>query len=738
MKNRIAAKVVLATLLVFACGSALLAVVPKKWDLRTKEDWLKGKFTGVSVSSEGVLSLAPKEAIMAAPAEEFFMSVLDAGDGVTYLGTGHGGKIYRIGRDGKAEQYFQVPEMDVTCLVQDGKGTLFAASSPNGKIYRITGKDKGEVFFDPAEKYIWDLAFTNSGLLWAAVGEAGGLYVITPQGEGRMFFKANENHILCLEKTASGDFIAGSGGRGIVYRITGEGKASVIFETPYEEVRSLAVDPDGRIYAAASGTPSALKGARPLEAEPSEAPVRLDADVSITVSAQAVAAAPVQEKKQARPVEATSATARDAGAVYLIERDGMARTIWSSADEMVYSLVLKPNDGGVVFGTGGNGRLYSVDRAGRSSMLLQLGSEQVYRVLPINGGRMRVIGNNPCYLGDVLPEQSFSGEYLSPVLDASMVSTWGRIAWEADVPSGASIQFQTRSGNTAEQNSTWSDWSPLYSKAGDMVLSPKSRYLQFKAVFRTQAGRSVPALSRTYLYYLQANTAPVFTRFEMLPPNEVLLKLPDQEDVILGAERNLADTRKDKDEFKIAYLQKKARRDGFRTVTWDAADGNGDDLEYAVSIRREDEKDWRRIESGVRDGVFAFDTLSFPDGSYYLRIEASDAPSNPVDGVLTTEKISPIFVIDNSQPVFKNFKAVRNAQSLDIQFDVEDGYSPIEEVKYLVRPDEWRVAFPVDGVCDSRGETYHFTVKLPAGADNMISVRARDAQDNVGVFRQNF
>jgi outer membrane protein assembly factor BamB len=273
---RLVPGIVLAVLL----AASLEAVVPQRWELRTREDYLRGKFDGISVSYDGTLALAPKEEKLAAPQEEFYLSVLVAAEGAVFLGTGHSGKIYRIGKDGKAELWFQAPEMDVTSLVLDRKGTLYASTSPNGKIYKITEKGKGEEFFNPAEKYVWDLLFMDSGELWAAVGEAGGVYRISPLGEGQMFFKAAENHILCLEKTARGDVVAGSGGNGLVYRITAEGRASVLFETPYEEVRSLAVDREGQIYAAASGTPT-----RARKDDSSAEPVRAAADVTVTVSA---------------------------------------------------------------------------------------------------------------------------------------------------------------------------------------------------------------------------------------------------------------------------------------------------------------------------------------------------------------------------------------------------------------------------------------------------------------------
>jgi hypothetical protein len=120
-------------------ATSLQAVVPQKWELRTREDYLRGKFDGLSVSYDGMLALAPKEERIAAPQEEFYLSVLVTPDGTTFLGTGHGGKVYRIGKDGKSEVWFQAPEMDVTSLAQDKKGVLYASTSPNGRIYKITG-----------------------------------------------------------------------------------------------------------------------------------------------------------------------------------------------------------------------------------------------------------------------------------------------------------------------------------------------------------------------------------------------------------------------------------------------------------------------------------------------------------------------------------------------------------------------------------------------------------------------
>ena len=706
-------------------ASSLHAVVPQKWELRTRDDYLRGKLDGVSVSYDGTLALAPKEEKIAAPQEEFYLSVLATQDGITFLGTGHGGKIYRIDKDGKAELWFQAPEMDVTSLAQDKKGALYAATSPNGKIYKITDKAKGEEFFNPAEKYIWDLLFLDGGELWAAVGESGGIYRISPLGEGRMFFKAAENHILCLERTARGDVVAGSGGNGLVYRITTEGRASVLFETPYEEVRTLAVDREGQVYAAASGTPT-----RTRKDETSEQPVRIDTEVTLTVSASA---------SEGRPASAggPGTSAKDGGALYRITVDGLAKRLWSSDDEMIYSLLWREGEKKVLFGTGGKGRIYSVDREERVALLLQQSSEQVYQLVPLDS-KIYVLSNNPCYFGLLLTEQRFAGEYTSPVLDARTQASWGRIVWDADVAAGASVQLQSRSGNTAEPNATWTDWSPFYTKTEEQVLSPKARFLQVKVLFRTQTGKGSPVFNTLTVFYLQSNIAPSVTRLEFLPPNEVYLKLPDNDEVILGVERNLADAPAKKDDLRIGMPARKGERKGFQTVSWDAADENGDTLLYALAIRKEGEAEWRVLEGSWTETIYAFDTLAFPDGTYFLRLTVSDSPSNPLGLELKADRTSPPLVIDNSLPVIKGFTAVRTGASLDIAFQAEDAYSYIEEAKVLVRPGEWRVIFPVDGIADSRSESFKVSLKLPAGAENQVTVRVRDSYGNVGVFRQNF
>ena len=149
---------------------SLQAVIPQKWELRSFEEFLNGKFDGISVSSDGWLTLAPKEDRIEGPAEEFYLSLLSATDGTLYLGTGHGGKIYKIDRNNKFELYTQVPEMDVICLAMDRKGGLYAGSSPNGKVYKISEKGKAEVFFDPRKNMSGTCSSGTTATSWSRSG----------------------------------------------------------------------------------------------------------------------------------------------------------------------------------------------------------------------------------------------------------------------------------------------------------------------------------------------------------------------------------------------------------------------------------------------------------------------------------------------------------------------------------------------------------------------------------------
>ncbi|MBN2199464.1 MAG: fibronectin type III domain-containing protein [Candidatus Aminicenantes bacterium] len=704
----------------------LFPVAPRKWSFVSSDDFLKGTFTGVSSSSEGLLGLAPREDSLDGPDEEFFLSFAQGKDGTMFLGTGHAGKIYRLTRGGRPELFFQTAEMDVTSLVWGEGGALFAGTSPGGKIYKITAKDKGDVFFNPDEKYIWDLLAVGEGKILAAVGEGGGIYEIDAEGRGRKLLKTVESHILCLAREADGDVLAGSAGNGFLFRVTRSGQASVVFDPSSAEVKAVALDGRGGIYFAACGAPS--KPGRKDDSPASAAGSGAD----VTVSAAAQASSPL-------PAAASSASVSSAGpsTLYRISPDGRSVKLWSSEEEFIHDAAWDEDRRQVLFGTGNRGRLYAADAAGKSSLLFQKKSEQI-TVLFQGGKETVVLSNNPARADILLSELRTEGEYLSPVLDAGLFSSWGRISWQGELPAETALQLQTRSGNAPEHSSAWSEWSPPCQRPeGEPILSPKARYLQFRALFRTNSGRFGPALRRVDIHYLQANAAPVVTKVAALDPDEVFLKLPRGEEIILGSPLPAAGEKKKRSDDDLSTAKKASRR-GYRTLIWEANDENGDGLAYRLSVRRAGESAWRTLAENWEETVYALDTLTLPDGIYEFRVVASDKISNPLGAELRGEKTSRPVAIDNTPPVIKNLTAVREGPKLKVGFQVEDALSPLVEVRVLVRPREWQTVFPADGICDSRQETFSFVLELPDGSDDLLTVVALDENNNRGVHRRSF
>jgi len=709
-------------LFLLATAQMLLGVIPQKWELYKIDDYLAGKFDGISISHEGLLSLSPKVEDIEGPTEDFYLSLLIASDGTKYLGTGHSGKIYKVSTNGQVELFCQMPEMDIYCLIQERNGNLYAGTSPNGQIYKISSQGVPEPFFNPNEKYIWDLMFAENGALLAAVGESGGIYQINDQGEGIRILEAEENHILCMARTPNDGLIAGSGGKGAIYSVVPGKKATILFESSYEEIKSIALDGQGNILAAAGGkVVEPKKNATSLLPDTQATEITVTATPSASSTRQSVVSADKQP-----------------GAIYRIDPDGLEKKLWSSDEELVYSLLWDEPRKAIVFGTGNKGRIYEIDADEKISLLLQRESEQAYYLLAQERA-FYALSNNPPRLSRISPEQRFDGEYQSPVMDAKSLSRWGRIEWEAELPTGAIILFLTRSGNSAEPDRTWSDWSPPYQKAeGEQILSPKGRYLQFMVKLKTESSRISPSLKKTTLFYLHYNLPPSLTKLDLLSPNEVYLKPLDQDDVIWGERISFSDQALAQNDSKIYMAPKKIEKKGYRTITWDALDENGDSLLYSVFIRRENETSWRVLEPKWADKILAFNTSQFPDGIYFVKVEASDSPSNPKGTDMKAEKISRPLVIDNSLPVIRNFRAEKQNNQLSISYTVEDANSHIKEAKFLIVPDDWQVVFPEDGICDSKSETFRFSVVLPQGADNLIVVQVMDRHGNIGIYRSTF
>jgi len=114
-------------------------------------------------------------------------------------------------------------------------------------------------------------------------------------------------------------------------------------------------------------------------------------------------------------------------------------------------------------------------------------------------------------LNNTAGSYAMQGDFRSRSLLATNSIGWGKIRWSADIPVGTIISMQTR---TSFDNSSWSDWSVEYTApAGETIVSPPERYLQYKANLKTTTATLTPELVNvTVEWFTYSPTGSVETR----------------------------------------------------------------------------------------------------------------------------------------------------------------------------------------------------------------------------------
>ena len=191
---------------------------------------------------------------------------------------------------------------------------------------------------------------------------------------------------------------------------------------------------------------------------------------------------PIQTPGQPARSRTDISTARSA--VFRILPDGGADVIWSSPSITAFAVAPAPQAGSVLIGTADKGRIYSVTNDGRDTLLLQSTVGQIASFVA-RGNQIYAASSNQGKLFSFGPELVAEGQYESPVRDAKLTAAWGRIWWRG----GGNVELQTRTGNGERPDATWSEWSSSYrDPAGNAIVSPRARFIQWRATLRSGGG----------------------------------------------------------------------------------------------------------------------------------------------------------------------------------------------------------------------------------------------------------
>jgi hypothetical protein len=719
--------------------ASLDASSPKFFQAATQADFLRGDVENLSIDNRGQLTLGPAAELVYETAAPFIWSIVAAADGSIFVGTGNEGRVFRIDSDGKGSSFFDAAELEAHALAPGPDGSLYVGTSPDGKIYKVDRSGKAAIFFEPGEKYIWALATDAKGNLFAATGEKGNIYRIAPDGKGARFYQAKATHATALAFDQAGNLLVGTESPGRVLRVDADGKGFVLLDTPFREIRSLRVDGKGMLYAAAISAAPGSSGPPPRadEREPGSPPA--DRPPVATVTAEVTSISIVDVSSGSGSTSASSREDRRAprGAAYRIAPDGLWDQLWESRDDAPYDLTFDA-DGRLIVGTGNRGKLYRLEgNPLQPTLLTRAAAQQVTAFYKDARGRVYYATANPGKLFRLSAERSQRGTYESEARDAQMVATWGAISWRGSTPSGTRVEISTRSGNTQTPDDTWSAWSSSYAAAdGSPIQSPKARYLQWRAVLTGK--EATPILTSVTAAYLQRNLRPEVRSITVHPPGIVFQKpFTTGDPDLAGFENQTTPERKLTNAAMTAQqgggsptLGRRTYQKGLQTLVWRADDDNDDELSFEIQYRREGETTWRVLRTDVREPILVWDTTTVPNGTYFVKIVASDAPSNAGAVALTGEMASNAFEIDNTPPeIILQAPRVDGSRTI-VSFEVRDDHSPIQRVEMSEDGQVWRSVFPVDGIADSRSERYELTIDHPLGPRG-LSLRASDSMNNV-------
>lgn len=681
------------------------------WEV-SGEALASGRAEGASVTPSGELVLSLDLRRVLETPETTLWSLAFAPDGALLAGGGETGRVHEVGPGGETRVLFDAGTGEVFALAVDGEGRVLAALSPDATVMRLERGAGGEdeILASLEEEYVWDMLVDARGDLLLATGDPGRILRLRRGAdEAELVHDPGREHVRCLALDGNGRTIAGTSDRATVLRLDGD-QAFVLHDAGEGEVTALAVDPaDGAIWVAVAQPP------------PRSAPKTDD-----------------KAKEEGENAgNAKTEASRSGGELLRIEADGLVRTVWTGTSETPLSLA-PYGPGEVLVGTGDAGRILLVDSQGRSGLFADTSSRQVH-ALAAQEGRLAAALSNPAALLLSGGKRSGSGTLVSSPHDAGRAALWGRVRVLGRVPQGAGLSLELRGGNTAEPDGGWTPWTepsgdPL-SPDGAAVELPRTRFVQWRLVLEGSRHGS-PAVRSVLLRYLPANRPPEIQELTIEPRGLAYRALPPP--AVASGEKPVLETLVPaRIEEKIGPNNKKKRskrafEPGVQSLSWKAADPDGDHLRYDLLVSPLGEDRWLMLAEGLEREFHSFDTRALPDGRYRARLEASDAPDNETGRVRSASRLSDPFLVDNRPPEVAGAELRSEQGGLRLSFRGVDSTGPVVRAEVSLDGGPWRSYLPEDGVGDSREELFSLVLAAEDVPRASLLIRVFDEGDNVG------
>lgn len=680
------------------------AVVTATWTVETYQQFDAGDATNAFITSAGELRPGWDTKRTAVEGDAVW-SALRLADGSVLLGSDADGSIYRVQGD-KATKLVSLPgAIAVVSLAQTTDGAVWAGAMPGDKLWRIDvgGKKATPTAQLKDTETIWSLA-ASGNTVYAGTGPSGKLFAIT-NGTAREVFDTDDKRVTATTVTSDGAVWFGTSERALVFRYDPKAKSTrAMADFAGNEISSLAPFRDGVVAAAneLADAPSPV-GKTAAQIEAAEKPAKAKGQAA---KPPEVGTKPGADKDTPPVADLGRKGAKKGkGALFRIDNDGRLDQL--HALTATYFTAVAVSGDAVYAGAADKGRVYMVDADDSVATAFDVDERSVSQ-LWVEKGAIGFATDDAAAAYRATGRAS-QARYVSDVLDAKSVSRFGKLAWVAQ----GRVKIETRSGNTAKPGVGWSEWqSPAQvarmggGNEGGKIASPPGRYLQFRVALDDDDAR----VRRVMAYYVPQNQ-----------PTEI------QEVTVELAAKETMPTLKD--------LAAKPRSPILK-LKWKVENPDSDETTYTLEARRDGEANWRPISTGQGQGkppltatTWDWNTETFPDGWYRVRVTASDAAANSPDRAMTTSKATTLFSIDNTRPVIDNLTVTYPRA----QARATDAINTIAEMAFSVDDGPWQLGTTADGLYDDQSEDLR--IELPKGlarGTHTLAVRIADAAGNVG------
>lgn len=679
------------------------AVVTATWTVETYQQFDAGDATSAFITSTGEVRPGWDTKRIKLEGDAVW-AALRLADGSVLVGSDAEGAIYRITGD-TAKQLVKLDgAIAVVSLAQTSDGTVWAGAMPGNKIWKIN-VSTGKATPGPALKdveTIWSLAAAGN-TVYAGTGPSGKLYAISGN-TAREVFDTDDKRITALAVTSDGAVWMGTSERALVFRYDPKtGKTRAMADFAGNEVSAIAPYRTGVVVAANDlADPPPPVGKTAAQVDAAEKP---NAAKGQAAKPPAVGTAPGADKDPPPVTDLGRKGAKKGkGALFRVGEDGRLDQLHALTATYFTSVAVGP-DGTVYAGAADKGRVYMVGSDDAVATAFDVDERAVSHVWMDN--QLVAFATDDAAALYRATGRASQAKYVSDVLDAKAVARFGKLTW---ITQGR-VKIETRSGNTAKPGVGWSEWqAPTQigklggGVTGGKIASPPGRYLQFRAALEDDSAR----MSRVMAYYVPQNQATQVQEITIEPGSTE--KLPTLKDLAAKP------------------------RSPILKLKWKVDNPDEDETIYTLEVRREGEANWRPLHTGkapLTATSWEWNTETFPDGWYRLRVTASDHGANSPDRALQSSKTSTLFAVDNTRPRIEALTIDYGKGSATAR--VSDQISTIAEMAFSIDDGPWQLGTTADGLFDDLTE--ELRIPLPKGLSrgtHTLAIRVADAAGNVG------